>query len=53
MAEEDVFIVDIGSTNTKAGFSGEDVPCYILPSKVPKSNKPNSEVRINRYIICR
>lgn len=32
--EEPIFIVDIGSSSVKAGYSGEDTPSYIIPSVV-------------------
>lgn len=30
--EEPIFIVDIGSSSVKAGYSGEDTPSYIIPT---------------------
>jgi actin-related protein len=34
MAEEAIFIVDIGSSSVKAGYMGEDVPSYVSPSSI-------------------
>lgn len=34
MAEESIFIVDIGSSSVKAGYMGEDMPSYIFPSSL-------------------
>jgi hypothetical protein len=45
MADEAVFIVDIGSSSVKAGFSGEDMPSYIMPSCMTKFPAKNLEVR--------
>lgn len=45
MIDESVFIVDIGSSSAKLGYSGEDVPSYVLPSVTSKGHK-NLEVSI-------
>lgn len=34
MAEESIFIVDIGSSSVKAGYMGEDMPSYVFPSSL-------------------
>jgi actin len=46
MADESVFIVDIGSSSVKAGFSGEDIPSYVFPSamtKIPQKHEESIE----------
>lgn len=44
MADESVFIVDIGSSSVKAGFSGEDIPSYVFPSAMTKIPQKYEEV---------
>lgn len=46
MSEEAIFIVDIGSSSVKAGYSGEDTPSYVFPSSVTKFTE-KLEVRSN------
>ncbi|RYH32312.1 hypothetical protein EON65_00840 [archaeon] len=37
MSEEHVFILDIGSSSVKGGYSGEDSPSYVFPSTLTKA----------------
>jgi actin-related protein len=46
MNEDAVFVVDVGSSSLKAGYSGEDVPSFVFPSTVSIPNSRNVEVSI-------
>lgn len=46
MADESVFIVDIGSSSVKAGFSGEDIPSYVFPSAMTKIPQKHEEISV-------
>jgi len=48
MMEEPIFIVDIGSSSVKAGYSGEDTPSYIFPS-ISSSDYPKYTESIEQY----
>eukprot|EP01039_Chlorochromonas_danica_P002140 gene2140-2334_t len=37
MSEEYVFVVDVGSSSVKAGYSGEDSPSFVFPSTMSKA----------------
>ncbi len=44
MAEDTIFVVDIGSSSVKAGYSGEDIPAFVFPSTANKHSQRNLEV---------
>lgn len=44
MAEDSVFVVDVGSSSVKAGYSGDDVPAFVFPSTANKQTARNLEV---------
>jgi actin-related protein len=54
MADEHIFVVDIGSSSVKAGYSGEDVPSYVFPSTTSsKYDKEAIEVYFFMFfIVC-
>ena len=37
MAYEHALVVDVGSSSTKFGYSGEDVPSWVIPTAVDRS----------------
>ena len=37
MTNESVLVVDVGSSSTKFGYSGEDVPGWVIPTAVDRS----------------
>ena len=48
MVQEPIFIVDIGSSSVKAGYSGEDTPSYIFPS-ISSIDYPKYTESIEQY----
>jgi len=46
MAEENIIVVDVGSSSVKAGFSGEDIPSYVFPSITALPPARSIEVRM-------
>ncbi len=44
MSEDTVFVVDIGSSSVKAGYSGDDIPAFVFPSTSNKPTARNVEV---------
>ena len=46
MSQEDVFIVDVGSSSVKSGLSGEDTPSFVFPAIINELGNSNQEVKL-------
>jgi actin-related protein len=53
MSEDSVFVVDVGSSSLKAGYSGEDIPSFVCPSTVSVPTSRNVEVSHIVYSVLR